>query len=61
MSQRVRPITEAVCIEWLTSPKIATEEEKQLLLELLCTWAAPALAADAIAIPIAKPPQHAGR
>ena len=38
-----------------------TEEEKQLLLELLCTWTAAAAAADAIAIPIANAPQHAGR
>jgi hypothetical protein len=36
-----------------------TDEEKQLLLELLCTWTAAAVAADAI--PIAKPPQHSGR
>jgi hypothetical protein len=32
---------------WVVQAK--TEEEKQLLLELLCTWTA---AADAIAIPI---------
>ena len=39
----------------------STEEEKQLLIELLCTWTAAAVAAEAIAIPIAKPPEHAGR
>jgi hypothetical protein len=44
---------------WVAQSK--SEEEKQLLLELLCTWTAAAAAADAIAIPIAKAPQHAGR
>jgi hypothetical protein len=38
-----------------------TEEEKQTLLGLLCTWAEAAVVSDAIAIPIAKPPQHAGQ
>jgi hypothetical protein len=42
---------------WVAQAK--TEEEKQLLLELLCTWTAAAAAADAI--PIANAPQHAGR
>jgi hypothetical protein len=39
-----------------------TKEEKQVLLDLLGTWAKAAVAADAIAIPIpiARPPQHAG-
>ena len=44
---------------WVAQAK--TEEEKQLLLELLCTWTAAAAMADAIAIPIANAPQHAGR
>ena len=45
---------------WAAQAK--TEEEKQLLIELLCTWTAAAAAADAIAIPIAtNAPQHAGR
>jgi hypothetical protein len=44
---------------WVAQAK--TEEEKQILLELLCTWTAVAAAADAIAIPIANAPQHAGR
>jgi len=44
---------------WIAQAK--TEEKKQLLLQLLCTWAEAAVAADAIAIPTAKPPQHAGR
>jgi hypothetical protein len=42
---------------WIAQAK--TEEEKQLLLQLLCTWAEAAVAADAI--PIANAPQHAGR
>ena len=46
-------------MRWVTQSK--TEEEKQLLIELLCTWTAAAVAAEAIAIPIAKPPEHAGR
>ena len=46
-------------MRWVAQSK--TEEEKQLLIELLCTWTAAAVAAEAIAIPIAKPPEHAGR
>jgi hypothetical protein len=44
-------------MRWVAQSK--TEEEKQLLIELLCTWTAAAVAAEAIAIPIAKPPEHA--
>jgi hypothetical protein len=36
---------------WIAQAK--TEEEKQLLLQLLCTWAEAAVAADAVAIPTA--------
>jgi hypothetical protein len=36
-----------------------TDEEKQILLELLCTWAEAAVVADTATIPIAKLPQHA--
>ena len=46
-------------MRWVAQSK--TEQEKQLLIELLCTWTAAAVAAEAIAIPIAKPPEHAGR
>ena len=46
-------------MRWVAQSK--TEEEKQLLIELLCTWTAAAVAADAITIPIARPPEHAGR
>ena len=38
-----------------------TEAEKAVLLDLLGTWERAAVAADAIAIPIARPPQHAGQ
>jgi len=44
---------------WVARSK--SEEEKQLLIELLCTWTAAAVAADAIAIPDAWPPHRAGR
>jgi hypothetical protein len=44
---------------WIAQAK--TEEEKQVLVELMCTWTAAAVAADAVAIPLAKPPQHPGR
>jgi hypothetical protein len=44
---------------WVAQAK--TEEEKQILVELMCTWTAAAAAADAVAIPLAKQPQHAGR
>ena len=46
-------------MRWVAQSK--TEEEKQLLIELLCTWTAAAVAAEAIASPVAKPPEHAGR
>jgi hypothetical protein len=36
-------------MRWVAQSK--TEEEKQLLIELLCTWTAAAVAADAAAIP----------
>ena len=57
-SDQFRQYTEEAML-WIAQAK--TEEEKQLLLELLCTWTAAAAAADAIAIPIANAPQHAGR
>jgi len=44
---------------WIAQAK--TEEEKQTMFELMCTWTAAAVAADAVAIPLAKQPQHAGR
>jgi hypothetical protein len=44
---------------WVAQAK--TEEEKQLLVEPMCTWTAAAMAAEAVAIPLAKQPQHAGR
>jgi hypothetical protein len=57
-SDQFRQYTEEALF-WVAQSK--TEEEKQLLLELLCTWTAAAAAADAIANPIANVPQHAGR
>jgi hypothetical protein len=44
---------------WIAQAK--TEEEKQVLVELMCTGTAAAVAADAVAISLAKPPQHPGR
>jgi hypothetical protein len=44
---------------WVAPAK--TEEEKQILFELMCTWTAAAVAADGVMIPLAKQPQHAGR
>jgi hypothetical protein len=46
-------------MRWMAEAK--SKEEKQVLLDLLCTWAEAAVAANAIALPIAKSPQHAGR
>jgi hypothetical protein len=42
---------------WIAQAKTAAE--KQVLVELMCTWTAAAVAADAVAIPSAKLPQHA--
>jgi hypothetical protein len=42
---------------WIAQAK--TEQEKQILIELMCTWTEAAVAADSLAIARAKPPQHA--
>jgi hypothetical protein len=46
-------------MRWVAQSK--TDEETPLLIALERTWTAAAVAAEAIAIPIAKPPEHAGR